>query len=58
MLRLFKLLLTGDWHLRKGEVLKRVIIQDEDDDNIGTIYHQCCNHCGKLKTFKAPNAII
>ena len=52
MLRLFRFLLTGDWHLHAYEIIENVRIVTKKKKALGYIYTSRCNICGKLKNFK------
>ena len=54
MLRLFRFLITGDWHLCIWEDVRAHINFEKDGDALPTGYYQVCKckHCGKYKMFK------
>lgn len=50
MLRIIKLLLTGDYHLHQWETQYKVQSFD-GNDLVGFRVYCRCKHCGKYKTF-------
>ena len=58
MLRLIRFLFTGDSHVHKWTIIeeRRVVgdgVFNSSNIQIGTKYISQCEHCGKLKMFKA-----
>lgn len=54
MIRLFKFLFTGDWHLHKWKILETRRLFDQEDGAImahGTRYYCQCEYCGIIKKF-------
>lgn len=49
MLRLFKWLLTGDFHTHHWNVLHSHKIVNDAQQSIGTSYIQICENCGDLR---------
>ena len=49
MLRLLRLLFTGDWHLHEWEDIRKSKLYDADSYLKGYSYVQKCKHCGKLQ---------
>lgn len=53
MIRLFRFLITGDWHLHKWEQLRAVDIfsSDLDERPYGRRYECVCEVCGVIRKF-------
>ena len=54
MLRLFKFLFTGDWHVCKYEILHDIKLYDDDDIkdklSVGRQIISRCKICGKINS--------
>lgn len=53
MLRIFRFILTGDWHLHSWEIIDKRYTSVIDTGERFTSYHCRCIHCGTIKVFDA-----
>lgn len=51
MIRLLRLLLTGDWHLHKWRIIEETQYRDSLSGSEWTRRYCQCEHCGTIKVF-------
>ena len=52
MIRLFRFLITGDWHQHKWKIIETVRCRGDFGNEWTRRYCQC-DHCGTIKVFDA-----